>query len=263
MNVSSRRSHNIASVEPPRSQERPRTGATCAAEALRNSDFGKLQSDAKLQSEIATKLPPCNLRRFAAPNELRLLLSAMNPSKAAHLRDSAAILLIWDTWARPHEILNRWYPRDFRHDDNGLTIILPRSKTNFGPNPEYLLTKHNQCGDSLCPLCALEAWLARLGPDYTGPLFPWVYHDRPVRKQPIKGAQLRLVLVELSNACGIEPPLTPYSLRRGGATTAATLRWSFDQIRRKLRHTNCKQSADYINSTTLLEMMRRLMDRCA
>jgi len=170
----------------------------------------------------------------------------------------AIILILWDTWARPSEILSRQYQTDIDDtDERGIMLLVPTSKVNPGPEPEILTITHNK-SQEFCSVCALRAWCDYLGSDWSGPLFPGIIGLEPtrikMRSTQFWGRFTRLV----TRTWGEHRHYSPYSIRRGGATTAAALGWPMSEIKLKLRHDDEFQSMAYIDPAEMFALMGRL-----
>jgi hypothetical protein len=166
------------------------------------------------------------------------------------------ILLLWSTWARLSEFLWRVYPDDVRaNHNNGIIVIVPRSKTNCGARIERFAISH-ETNEMLCPVCALRLWLDWLGPNYRGPLFPFLSRETrlpyglPLNRQGFN-RQLQTAL----KRANVPLHLTSYSFRRGGATKAVADGWDFGRIAAKLRHATLASTIDYIDVSALFELM--------
>jgi hypothetical protein len=193
------------------------------------------------------------------PTALRHLVAGINTAAPLGKRNKAAILSLWQTWGRPRELLLRRYPEEICADyDRGVVITVPNSKTNDGPDPEYFLLEH-ESDKAICPVCALRKWIDWLGPDYRGPLFPTMSSRLLIATgQPMKTKVLRRRLQELCVRTGHERnAFSPYSFRKGPATTAAAQGWRLGDIRKRLRHQNIFQSLGYVDRPVLFELMRR------
>lgn len=187
------------------------------------------------------------------PADLLRLVTACDRSKPRGLQMKALLLLLWDTWARPSEILRRRFPDDLdATDSRGIIIRLPTSKTKAGTHTEYLTVAHSPEQD-LCSICALSDWLRYLGSSWKGQLFPGLKGFTPTAESVwFKGTLKTLVRTVWGNA----RHYSPYSLRRGGATAAAALGWSPEIIKNKLRHGHSTHFLDYVDSEVMLSQLR-------
>ncbi len=199
--------------------------------------------------------PTARQARPLTPNDVRQLLQALDVSYPNGARMKALILLYWDTWARPNELLARRYPQELDDTDSrGIVLTVPTSKENRGPTPEYFTVKHDP-DTELCAVCALREWLAYLGPNWTGPLFPSLWGYR-VSTLPMSTTRLEKCLSTLvRRVWGNARHYTPYSFRRGAATTAASRNWDPKQIQTKLRHDSALEMFTYIDTGELFSHM--------
>jgi integrase len=197
----------------------------------------------------------------AYPEDVARLVDWLDDRRPRHLSLKAATLLIWHTWARPSEILSRYYPDDLDPDHtDGIVIIVPRSKTNPGGRPEHFKILHHE-NTVLCAICALRQWLEWLGADYRGPLFPALSSKRSVTSVPYSTMKFSQALSRAFVAAGVtRRRYTSYSLRKGQATSAASRCRDLKRVQETLRHEHLAQSVDYIDRDVLFDLMRRTLD---
>jgi integrase len=210
--------------------------------------------------ELRDRIAPVRRRASVLlPNDIRELLDGCDESLPKRLRMRAALLLMWDTWARPSEILSRWYPNDIdATDDRGIIIVVQRSKANQGPLPEYFTIRHAN-DDDLCPVCNLRKWLDYLGKNWNGPLFPGLRGFEPTL-QPLSTIGFNKAMSTIARRVwGKGRHYTSYSLRRGAATTAAALDWPSELIQAKLRHDFVIQISDYIDGHAMASATQSIL----
>jgi integrase len=206
----------------------------------------------------------CQLRAKIAPETRRAvpllqkdvdtLIDACITSTPHGLRMRVLLLLFWDTWARPSELLRRRYPDDIdASDQRGIVITVRSSKVNSGPEPEYFAVRHAR-EENRCPVCSLRTWLEYLGDDWRGPLFPGIKGFLPTA-HPLDTTNFCLALKRHAHAAlATSQDVSSYSLRRGAATMAAVLDWPPHQIQRKLRHNVSSQMNDYIDAALMASL---------
>jgi hypothetical protein len=106
------------------------------------------------------------------PETLRRLILSLDISKLEARCFKAAILTMWEAWARPTEVLRRQYPSDVCAEfDQGIALIVRSCKTNRVGPPEFFTIPHRP-DQKLCAVCAVRGWLDSLRATYSGPLFP-------------------------------------------------------------------------------------------
>ncbi len=196
----------------------------------------------------------------ATPSDIVALVERLNERDPHELRLKACVLLLWATWARPSELLRRYYPHDIcAKYRRGIVIAIPRSKTNVGPSAEYIAVEHDP-NKRYCAVCALRRWLDWLGEDYDGPLFPVVMGTRRPGTTPQTTLGLREQLKITQRRHGLATRITPYSFRKGAATAAAANSWKLEDIQRRLRHRSFNYSVPYIDRRVLMQLMKQTLD---
>ncbi len=153
-----------------------------------------------------------------------------SPNRAA--RDLAMVLICFAAALRPSEA--RWMRRehlDFRK--LGLILTIPTAKCAF--NEPKRLTLASAQGD-LCPMLALQRWLWLAKID-SGYVFRRIDNkDRVVGTRALGGSTIALIFDRYARRIGIKGRITPYSARRGCATTLLENGATIDQARIHLRH---------------------------
>lgn len=197
----------------------------------------------------------------ATPADVIALAEQLNERNPWELRLKTCILLLWATWARPTELLRRYYPDDISAKyRKGVVLAVPRSKTNTGP-AEYIPVEHDP-NSKYCAVCVLRRWLDWLGDGYHGPLFPRLEETYPhhPRSTPISPISFRGQLRTALRRHALRTSITPYSFRKGAATTAAANGWDFEEIQRRLRHRSFSYSLSYIDRRVLTRLMKVTVD---
>jgi hypothetical protein len=196
----------------------------------------------------ATALTPGDARAFVAVLDRR----------PHNLRTKAAFLLLCTTWRRPSEFLWLDYPQCVRAGyDRGIVLVVPKNKTN--PREPRLSPILHTKDRTICPVCALREWLDFLGRDYRGPLFPTLCKKRP-RQVSLRVGDFTETIQALARRTGRPPGLYgSYSLRRGGASTAAALGWDLEVIQRQLWHKNVSETLQYIDPDVLTRRTRSVL----
>jgi len=216
-------------------------------------------TDASVELAIALQLqlaPDSRRAQGITSDEVLTLLRAIDITTARGCRLRAGILLLRETWARPSEVLKRNLLLDVNASNpRGIAVRVPTSKTNPGPDPEYLIVEHNDDQEQ-CAVCALHDWVTFLGSDWDGPLMPGLSGYVPTQ-QTWKVKNFNAELSALAHkAFNGSRHLSAYSFRRGGATTAASFGWPVSAIRRKLRHETLGYIHTYVDTPYLFNIMR-------
>lgn len=213
-----------------------------------------LERARELQSLYAPRVQGA---RAITPDTLRRLVDAIDLTSPYGIRLKAGLLNIAKSWGRPSEILNRLFPDevDAGHD-KGIVFIVPRSKTNPGPHPERLAIAH-ESDPNYCAICAAREWRDWLGAAYRGAFFTTLTNSLVPTGRPLSAKGLWKQLKDLARRCGIDPKsVSPYSLRKGSATTAAITGASWSEIQTGLRQKSLRYASAYVDKDALFDMMR-------
>lgn len=169
------------------------------------------------------------VRRAAAlgPDQMRRLLAAQDPDDAPGRRNRSLFLFLWYAGARCSEACGLKI-EDLEPHPDGLVITLRRSKTDQLAIGRIVFIPRR--GGALCPVAALEAWVADLADQRVtdGHLFRgfaskygprgWVVlAGGGIRPQSVD----RIVRQAVADAALTGGPWTTHSFRAGFATEAA------------------------------------------
>lgn len=164
------------------------------------------------------------------------------PDTLAGIRDRAILLLGFSAALRRSEIV-ALHIDDVTISDRGADVFLARSKTDqIG---EGALVAVNRANGALCPVAAVEAWIARADLS-EGRLF------RPVNRWGQIAARMHdqhidRLCKEVARLIGKDPTkYSGHSLRAGLATSAADAGKSLPEIMGTTRHTSEKVALGYI-----------------
>lgn len=118
--------------------------------------------------------------------------------------------------------------------DQGLTILLPKSKTDQAG--EGLSVALPILHNSICPVAALKRWLSTAEID-SGLVFPGISRWGQVRTTTMALSTLNLIIKTHAQRCQFEHSerFSSHSLRRGLATSASAAGASFKSIMRQGR----------------------------
>jgi integrase len=179
------------------------------------------------------------------PADLRKIVTALDVTSAAGLRDRAVILLAWALAARRSEVAALNIP-DVRDALKGLRVTVRRSKTDQGAKGTVVKVPAGK-DPELCPRRAVRAWTAYLAGKgiHTGPLFVRVdrhgnagpacggrYREGEERTGRLTGQGIATIITAAATAAGLDQPssdpldddgprrYTGHSARRGFVTTA-------------------------------------------
>ena len=162
-------------------------------------------------------------------------------------RDRAILAVGYATLLRPSEIV-RIELANVSRQGRRYVVVLHRTKTSVD-NARTFTFELQPTGDALCPVAALDDWLARRGPR-PGALFI----GRKRYSSPIVGGTALKALQALATAAGENPTtLTARSLRRSRATHLRMRGATLEQLARELRHSSSKMSERYVASASPLD----------
>lgn len=176
-------------------------------------------------------------RRQARPllaEDIRQILSAIDRTTPAGIRDSALILLGFASALRRSELaaLNL---ADITPKPGGLLITVHRSKGDPDGAGQVVAVAEGQLVDT-DPVAALEIWLG-IRPKEAGRVFTRVHANGTVSNEPINAASVvRIVKTRAYEAGFRADRITAHSLRAGHPTAAAMAGVALDRIAAQTRH---------------------------
>ena len=135
---------------------------------------------------------------------------------------------------------------DLSLSDEGLTILIPRSKTDQEGLGENVCIPYMQ--GELCPVKILARWL--LAADMAGCyIFTAISIDKIIRLSPLNCDTLYLIVKMVAEECGLEDPhlYSGHSLRRGCATESARNGAGMHSIMKHGRWKDLNTVAGYID----------------
>lgn len=147
-------------------------------------------------------------------------IAAACPDSLLGIRDRALTLLGFSGAFRRSEIASVLEVRDLTFTEQGLSIRLPRSKTDQEQAGRIVAIGFGQYEES-CPVMALRAWLDGAGIK-SGPVFRAVDRHGRVAATALSERSIAKILKRAAARAGIDPEnISGHSLRAGMATTAA------------------------------------------
>jgi integrase len=195
-------------------------------------------------------------RRSAAltTTEMRRL-SRVCGAGLAGARDRALFLLAFAGALRRSELV----ALDVAHvawTDNGLTILIERSKTDQrGEGAELVIT----CGraEDTCPVASLRLWLLR-AQITAGPLFRKVGRGGHVGERRLSADAVRQILLKRAAQAGLKgtlaEPISPHGLRAGFVTTAYRNGVPDEEIMGHTRHRSLTTMRSYVRRAKLSQV---------
>lgn len=191
-------------------------------------------------------------RRVTAlgPEALRMMIRAL-PDSLSGKRDRAVILLGFGGALRRQELVD--VEVEHAHfDDDGLSLFLPKSKTDQERRGVTVAIPYGS--DPLsCPVRALRAWLAASLIE-RGYVFRGVRKGSRLSDKQLDGRDVARILKRAAHAAGFnEKEISGHSLRRGLGTTAAKQGKRLDVIRKHMRHKRLDQTVEYVEDARAFE----------
>ena len=177
--------------------------------------------------------------------DLRAMLETL-PSTLAGVRDRALILIGFGAALRRSE-LAALDVEDVTITAQGLQVMVRQSKTDQD-GEGALLAIHRGRDPRVCPVAALETWLARSAIT-SGPLFRGVIGRtaNALRKQRLDARTVALVVQRAAEAAGLNgAAYGGHSLRAGLATSAALAGADLQSIMRQTRHKSVDVARGYV-----------------
>ena len=197
-----------------------------AMKGLRNSmrDVRKVKKSAILVEDLQKMLEPLNLS-----------------DKTVDIRDKA-ILLVGFKGALRRSELSRIEVEHIRFDNEGMTILLPHSKTDQEGSGQYVQIPYSR-PDS-CAVLALRAWLER-GGIKSGPVFRAINKHGSIQSKAMTDKSVALIIKKLSKGHFDLGSVAGHSLRRGFVTS--TLEAGADSllVMRQTRHKSVNMLLEY------------------
>ena len=182
------------------------------------------------------------------PEDLQKIVTALaQDSSLIATRDNALLQIGYFGALRRSEIINIHYEH-ITWQTEGIEILLPASKTDQIHEGQHCSIPYGN--DLLCPIKALEAWLQKSNINQ-GAIFRRVIQNKIKNNSPLTPLTVNHIiqrcakLANLSNSADI----TPHSLRRGLATSAARAKASIQTIMRAGRWKQVNTVMEYIEAS--------------
>jgi len=180
-------------------------------------------------------------------NDLRRMVAPLGASLLDR-RDRALILLGFAAALRRSELVGLRF-EDVRFEEEGLVLILRRSKTNQEGRLETIAVAYGS-EPTTCPVRAVRTWLAAAG-IVGGPLFVGMTRQGGLRDAALGDRMVAHVVKRRCKAAGINPEhVAGHSLRRGFATAAARAKKPDRMIKRHGRWKSTAMLDRYIEEGT-------------
>lgn len=184
------------------------------------------------------------------PDDLRAMLDHIDDSLRG-TRDRAMLLLGFAGAFRRSELV-ALEVADLQFRREGLVVNIRRSKTDQEGEGAQLGIPRGR-DKRLCPVRAVEAWIAAAGLQ-EGPLFRPVNRHGHVKAAALKDVEVWRLVKRLAAACGYDPAdYGGHSLRAGLATAAAQAGAEERDIMRQTRHKSERMVRRYIRGAKLFD----------
>lgn len=191
---------------------------------------------------------PKEKARALSPEDLQKMVEALlKDSSLIAIRDNAILQIGYFGALRRSEIINIHYEH-IKWKNEGIEILLPSSKTDQAHVGQYCAVPYGN--DLLCPIKVLENWLAKSNIK-SGVIFRRIAKNQMISDSSLTALSINhtihrcAVLANLANAHDI----TPHSLRRGFATSAARANASIPTIMRAGRWKQVNTVMEYIEAS--------------
>lgn len=175
---------------------------------------------------------------------LKSLISALEGNDLRSLRDRALILLGFFGALRRSEIVALEIDgrSTFAITDRGIVLKLSATKASLKTEDVAIPRR----SDDLCPVAALECYLAASGIT-SGSLFCAVSKSGRILERGLEASSVRHILSQRLQGIGVEPSkFSPHSLRAGFVTAAENAKVPEHLIQRTSRHKSVEVLRSYI-----------------
>lgn len=178
---------------------------------------------------------PKGAKAAIVQDALGALLAQIDRSTVAGKRDAALLLVTWWSACRRSEVV-ALTAADVLPAPGGLALRIVRSKTDAEGRGELVGLERK--GGPLCPVAALEAWLAASG-IAEGPVFRGFTGRGQLRRTALSAGEVGLLVKRLATLAGLDAAkLGGHSLRAGHITEAILQDVPAAQIMAQTRHRN-------------------------
>jgi integrase len=184
------------------------------------------------------------------PDDLQRMVESLHSDAPSlmDLRNSALLQIGFFGALRRSELVNIHYEH-IKWETEGIEILLPSSKTDQLHEGQFCMIPYGN--DLLCPVTALKRWLSASN-IYEGAIFRRITNNTPHLAKALTPLSVNHILqscAQLSNIAHAHQ-LSPHSLRRGLATSAARAKTPIDVIMRAGRWKKVDTVMEYIEAST-------------
>ncbi len=182
------------------------------------------------------------------PEDLKQMIDALScDTSLIAIRDNALLQIGYFGALRRSEIINIQYENISWHKE-GIEILLPFSKTDQTHEGQYCAIPYGN--DTLCPINALENWLAKSNIK-AGFLFKRITKNNIISDNGLTALSINHIIKRAAHLANLPnaDEITPHSLRRGLATSAARSNASIQTIMRAGRWKQVNTVMEYIEAS--------------
>lgn len=187
-----------------------------------------------------------NIEQGKAPvmlYQLKAMVDAL-PNNFIGVRDKAILLIGWAGARRRSEIVALDVD-DLDFSENGVTLIIRRSKTNQEGEAEKVSIWYGANEDT-CPVRALKGWLEEAGIT-EGAIFRGINRHGQISKKRLSDKSVALIVKRSAQAIGLDASdFAGHSLRAGLATQSAMSGLSERSIMKQTGHKSVEVLRRYI-----------------
>lgn len=183
-----------------------------------------------------------------SPEDLvKMIHALMQNSSLGNIRDSAILQIGFFGALRRSEIVTIHYEH-INWKTEGIEILLPHSKTDQTNEGQYCAIPYGN--ETLCPVKALEYWLERSGIK-EGPVFRRLFKNNSLSENSLTPLAINHIVERCAKLANIPDAnkISPHSLRRGLATSAARANASIKTIMRAGRWKQVNTVMEYIEAS--------------
>lgn len=186
---------------------------------------------------------------------LRQMLSFIG-DRMVDARNRALLLIGFSGALRRSELVSI-KTEDITRHPSGITILIPKSKADQNGHGQRIAIEYGN-DPATCPIKALDSWVTR-AKIKNGFIFRAVTKWGTVKDNPMNDRTVALIIKHFVALAGYDPrQFSGHSLRRGYATTAATVGASTFDIMHQTRHKSEKMVHRYIQEAEIFNRLPQI-----
>jgi integrase len=178
---------------------------------------------------------------------LKMVIALSREISLRNSRDNAILQIGFFGALRRSEIINIHYEH-LTWKNEGIEILLTKSKTDQNHEGQYCAIPYGN--DVLCPIKALETWLTESNIK-SGAIFRSITKNNQLSNTPLTALSINHIISRAAHLAHLtnENDISPHSLRRGLATSAAQANASIQTIMRAGRWKQVNTVMEYIEAS--------------